>query len=293
MHDNDISKYYAEVSIPNDSQLFLVEGINGAGKSSFTRWITTRYSDAAPILTYRGKGVHPVDLLRTACFTEQELSLWIKLSMDALPLEKHNLFQERINQYVVQEHDIYLVPYLHVLDQIPHQKELMTKAFEKEIYDGHVSAKKYMHCIHDRWHSFARTEKTRSQECIHIFEAVTFQYPIMELLGFHNMDKAAILSFVNNLVTNMLDLRPVLFYIDVQDVANIIISTAKERPGWIHNYISWLSTTKIAKERNLDGLKGVIQFCEMRQEIERFIIDRLPITCIRIKRESTNDIISK
>jgi len=91
----------------------------------------------------------------------------------------------------------------------------------------------------------------------------------------------------------MLDLRPVLFYIDVQDVANIIISTAKERPGWIHNYISWLSTTKIAKERNLDGLKGVIQFCEMRQEIERFIIDRLPITCIRIKRESTNDIISK
>lgn len=269
-----------------NTHLLLVEGVNGAGKSTFVRNFIKNASPNIHCITWRGCGVHPVDLLHVAILSDSEYRNMINECKRQFSTELYAEIIRRVDCLVCKENDYYLIPYLSIFDGLPLPHDMIDKLRHKEIYDGNSSLANFQHWLEKRWSSFPnQVIRTGLSDSIHIFEAVTLQYPVMEMLGYHLMDAAAISEFVNRLVNHMIDLNPVLLYIDVPDTSAAIINAARERVGWLENYEAWLSSTPYAMRQGLSGLDGVIAFCEKRRMIESFVVDNLPIKHLTLFRE--------
>lgn len=280
-----IELYRGIKSIP-DTQLLLVEGVNGAGKSAFVRNLVRDAPLNLRYVTWRGCGVHPVDLLRVAILSGSEYENMISECKRCFTPEDFAEVNRRAACLVRKEDDYYLVPYMNLFDDLPLPHEMLEALWHKELYDGNSSLTTFQYWLDRRWYRFPKKVIERNHpNTIHIFEAVTLQYPVMEMLGYHLMGAGEISRFVNHLLSYVVDLNPVLLYIDVPDITSAVNNAARERIGWLANYEAWLSSTSYAKYHGLSGLEGVIAFCEERRMIETFIVDNLPIRHMTVMRE--------
>lgn len=263
--------------IDDDNALILVEGINGAGKSTFVEYLVNNLPSSQRIITHRGTGIHPVDLLRVALYSPYEYEEMLRECERLLPAEDYDKVMGRLRQYTVEERGMLLLPYLKVYEGCPAAAELCTKARRKELYDGNSTFAVYSEWIGSRWADFPRLAEAKWPQCKHVFEAVTFQYPIMELLGFYQMSPREIIAYIDSLIEKVAPMNPVLFYMEVPSVEAAIDCAARSRVRWLKRYGEWLSTTPYARSHCLSGIDGIVRFCEARYDIEHEILEHISI----------------
>lgn len=237
-------------------------------------------------VTWRGCGVHPVDLLRVAILSRSEYVRLIDECRQRLTAEIFAEVNRRTDRLVCKEDGYYLVPYLSLFDGLPVPHDMLEALWRMELYDGNGSLTDFQQWLNRRWSRFPKKAVEEGfSDALHIFEAVSLQYPVMEMLGYHLMEAKAISEFINQLLKHVLTLDPFLLYIDVSDTATAVINAARERVGWLPSYEAWLSSTPYAGCHGLSGLDGVIAFCEERRKIETYVVDHLPIKHLTVVRE--------
>lgn len=268
--------------LPPDTHLLFVEGINGSGKTTFVRNFIENNHQYERIITYRGKGIHPVDLSRTACFTENDFSNFL----DMLYLEGIQTPDQYVANYVTKEENYFLVDYLPVISKINDKSQSLDFAHSHELYDGFSTPEIFCSTHIKRWMRFGQRNFT--EDTLAIFEAVTMQYPLMELIAYKNLSKEQILSYIKSCVESVRSWNPLLIYLDVGNIEKNLLIISKERgqsSDWLENFKKWISHSPSFSFNDNDGITGVIEFLKRRREIEHYIMDHLDIPVRIITRE--------
>ena len=265
----------SDLKITQGNHLLLIEGVNGAGKSTYTREFVRKNQYHSRIYTYRGQGFHPVDLSRLARFSEMEYLSFQEMCMNVPEVDKETVLQS-IREHTCYSEHYYWVDYTRI-EIICRCRQALVYAHEHELYDGFCSVRDFMEAHLARWKKFPITVELGLDNRVHLFEGVFFQYPIMNLLGFYDIDKTAIAAYMNSLLSSVQSLSPYLVYLDVPNVEKTISAAALERPLWMEQYCSWLKNTRYAQANSISGQEGVIAFCKQRQEIEHYILDKISI----------------
>ena len=271
-----------EYILPPDIHLLLVEGLNGSGKTTYVRNFTEHCSQYEQIITYRGKGIHPVDLSRIAYFTEKDFNTFLgMLLQDGIPTP-----QKYIQNYILREGNYVLVNYLPITSNLNDKSNALVFAHSHELYDG-FSAPETFYDVHlKRWKQFGQTSFAKNT--LAIFEAVTLQYPLMELIAFQAKQKDQILSYVKACIESVMPLNPMLIYLDVRNIEKNVIAISKERNhthNWIVNFKKWLAHSPAFSSSGNDGISMVIEFMKKRREVEHYVINHLDIPVRIIIRE--------
>ena len=268
--------------MPPDIHLLLVEGLNGSGKTTYVRNFTEHCSQYERIITYRGKGIHPVDLSRVAYFTEQDFITFLgMLFQDGITNPK-----KYIENYILREGNYVLVNYLPIICNLNNKSNALVFAHSHELYDGFSAPEIFCDVHLKRWKQFGQTSFTKNT--LAIFEAVTLQYPLMELMAFHAKQKEQILSYVKACIESVMSLNPMLIYLDVRNIEKNIIAISEERNhthNWIVNFKKWLSHSPAFPSNDNDGISMVIEFMKKRREVEHYVINHLDIPVYIIARE--------
>ncbi len=268
--------------LPLDIHLLLVEGLNGAGKTTYIRNFTENCDQYERIITYRGKGIHPVDLSRIAYFTEKDFKTFLDiLFQDGIVSPK-----KYIEKYVLKEDDHILVNYLPIIGNLDDKSKAVDFARSHELYDGYATPEKFCDAHLNRWKQFGKT--SCSKNTLAIFEAVTLQYPLMELIAFQNKNKEQILSYIKACIESVISWNPMLIYLEVRDIEKNIMAVWKERKhtnNWLVNFKKWLSHSPNFVSDDNDGISMVIEFMKKRREVEHYVINHLDIPVCIITRE--------
>lgn len=271
-----------EYVLPPDTHLLLIEGLNGSGKTTYVRNFIEHCSQYERILTYRGKGIHPVDLSRIAYFTEKDFNtFWDMLYRDGITNP-----QKHIEDYTLREDNYILVNYLPITSDLNDKSNALVFAHSHELYDGFSTPEQFCNVHLKRWKRFGQTSFTN--DTLAIFEAVALQYPLMELIAFQAKPKEQILSYVKACIESVISWNPMLIYLDVKNIEKNIIAISEERNhshNWIVNFKKWLSHSPAFPSSDNDGITTVIEFMKKRREIEYYIINHLDIPVRIITRE--------
>ncbi len=263
-----------EYDIPSDTHLLFVEGINGAGKTTYVRNFIENNNQFDKIVTYRGKGIHPVDLSRVAYFTEKDFNVFLNMLFDAGVSEPENC----VTNYIQKENDHILVDYLPIIANLNDNAKIFTFAHSHEVYDGFSTVNTFCDAHLRRWSRFGQTNFISNS--LSIFEAVTLQYPLMELIAFQNSSQEQILSYVKQCIKSVENRNPMLIYMAVRNIEKNILFLSKERNGarcWIDDFKKWLSKSPVFCTNNGCEDALVIEFFKRRLEIEHYVISHLDI----------------
>ncbi len=284
--------YYIDKFINNNARdcLALIEGINGSGKSTLSsEFINRCINKNIRVKTYRGWTFHPVDLQHISVMSEREYVFFRSLCLHCCmtPLEWSSL-KSSIEENCIYRNNQYLIAYTKIKAMGSlNFKIAYDYAFRHELYNGFSNIENFQSMHLCNWNN-AAFQLADNSDTIHIFEAVFFQYPMMEFVGFHNIEKVKLLDYYRQIYDIILPLNPSIFYISVSDIDAAINRIAYERVGedmsWIDKCCLWFEHTSYAKHKNLSGIKGIIEFCKERQQIELEIIQKLNIPNYIIKR---------
>lgn len=272
-----------DYNIPPSCQLIMVEGINGAGKSTLTNSLKIgSLSRLRQVLDYSNLEIHPVDLQQVARLNHNQYDCFLTLVKNeclSLSYNRDEIFK-RIEKCTFEFEGYLWVAYLSAL---PTKKFVNSIRFahDCEIYDGGASLEEYRYLQLQRWRQFVHAA---SNDTISLFEANFFQYPLMEMIGFHLPSDQQIFDYYSEFINIIKPMGFHLFYLEVPNVARAIERAALERvhdrKGWIGRYTYWFDRTAFANKNNLSGVDGIIKFCQERQRIEKLIIDHFKdISC--------------
>ena len=88
-------------------------------------------------------------------------------------------------------------------------------------------------------------------------------------------------QYFNDLISTVLPLSPVLFYLSQTNVRETITRVAKQRVSeygsWIDALIQYMENTPYGRKHGINGFDDVIRTLEIRQQTELEIIRALPI----------------
>lgn len=253
----------------------MVEGINGAGKSTLIKSLKSANSAGnKKLLEFSSWHIHPVDLQRLARLDNNQYNFFIELVKN----ECHSLsgnWTETVNK--IENCTFWFEGYRWVayLSALSAKEYINSIAYAHihEIYDGGTSFEDFRYLQLQRWRQFVQAA---SPESVSLLEANFFQYPLMEMMGFHLLNEQQILDYYSEFVKIVEPMNLHLFYLEVPNVARAIEKAAlervHERRNWIYRYASWFNRTAFATTNNLSGVDGIIQFCRERQRIEKLII---------------------
>jgi len=254
------------------TQLILVEGISGSGKSTTAKQIEKLLIEQGKFVQCFNEGdLHPCDLAWHSCVPNDVYQDILKEFQDE---------QNLLKQYSMGGEDYTYVAYTK-LGLTP--KKLLHKKLESyEIYNGAVSLKVFKEHHLVRWKDFS---KQAQEDTIYIFECAFLQNHLVELILIYEMDDAFITDYILELLDTVKNLDPQLIYLSPVDVDWVISNAAEERKSenpdvwrdWIDMVIEYIENSKYGKAQQENGLALCLDFFKKRQALELEIIEQLPI----------------
>ena len=263
-------------NMQHSSKLILVEGIPGSGKTTITGKMEKWYHDnGVPIRLYNEGIANPIDLAWCA---------YVPLKQYHELLKKYESISDRIKERSVVEGDYVVVEYT----QVHRGKSFYDELQNYELYGGRVSDDRYFEITMSRWRAFGNSSPAE----LSIIESAFLQNTVMELLFYRCLDESVIISHANKLIEYVKDLNPIVIYLSPTDVRKTIQHIADERSSpngkWIDDMIAYCEKTQYAKRHNITGFDGVITMLEKRKQLERTILNSLPIRSIIIENRGND-----
>lgn len=187
-----------------------------------------------------------------------------------------SLIKDRTIYY---NHDAVL-PYMDLV-QNERSRPLGLELSKHDVYNGHLSFEKFSELHLQRWETFA-CEMKKSDE-IAIFDGILLQSPLFELMGYFDLTDKEILTYIQSLLCVLDDFCPIIYYIKVNNVEQILKNACRERVGsngkkdWEKGLLKWIENAPYCKKRNLRGTVGIADFFELRYVMDQYIIKNLPV----------------
>lgn len=235
---------------------YFVEGLQGAGKSTFVQMLSNKLTNYK---VFREGDYSPVELAWCAYVTEEEYRY---------VLSRYPSLNAEIKEKTVTEGERRIVCYTQILTDTPG----FHKDLERfEIYNGNLERESFEKVILER---FAKWDGEGQ-----IFECSIFQNIIENQLLYLRMTDAEILDFYQRLKEVLSDKPYKIIYLDVADIRDAIEVIRKERSDeegnelWFPLMIKYLEESPRGKEHGLTGLEGLLVHLEKRKALERRIID--------------------
>ena len=250
------------------SKLILVEGIPGSGKSTFAQKIADCYSTRGQKTNLYTEGdYHPADLAWNARLPLEELENI---------LAPYSVFRADIDKNTHIEDGYAIISYTHVTTGTPEFYKAME---DREVYDSRIPFPEFRELIHKRWLAFGTQAKAKDE--LTIFECAFLQNQVTELMLMQLADTETMKQYFNDLISTVLPLSPVLFYLSQTNVRETITRVAKQRVSeygsWIDALIQYMENTPYGRKHGINGFDDVIRILEIRQQTELEIIRALPI----------------
>lgn len=237
---------------------YFIEGLQGAGKSTFTNRLSGRLPDYT---VFREGDCSPVELAWCAYVTQGQY---------AAILEKYPALGKEIEEKTVTEGRHKIIPYTRILTDIPgFHKEL-----EKfEIYNGNLDRAAFEKVVFERFGKWTGEGQ--------IFECSVFQNIIENQMLYLMMTEDEILDFYRRL-RDVLAGKPYrIIYLDVEDIAAAIETIRRERSDdegnelWFPLMLKYLQESPYGKAHALSGMAGLLCHLERRRALERRMIDEI------------------
>jgi len=260
------------------TQLILVEGIPGSGKTSaaqfIAEWLETRGFESA--LYLEGDWSHPADFESVACLNQREYQeLLAQFPQYAAFLEQHVTIKD--SDYFYSYHQIEYensgqIPSI-VIDTLAHY----------DIYE--LPLIKFRRLLLQRWQSFA--DLASQENRIYIFECCFLQNPLTMYLGRNAESIADSQTFVLEIAESIRNLNPYLVYLNPGNVGTALQRVAKTRPPeWLDFVIAYHTQQGYGKSHGWQGFEGLVKFYEMRQRVELELLTQLPFPVLSVQHSN-------
>lgn len=256
------------------TKLVMIEGIMGSGKTSTAQHITDRLraQGRTADLFLEGDLDHPADYDRVACLTHDAYQSLC---------EQHPDCAAALQQAVTREGDDWLVPYGKLDQQIP--PSLTHKLQQFDIYDG-IDLVNHSRLLQASWSQFA--ERAVDRDVTTVLECCFLQNPMCAFLAKHDAGIEATAHHVLRLAELIEPLHPLLFYYYQPDVRKTVERVCAERPkAWLDFVIQYHTEQEYGNAHRLHGFDGLIEFLQMRQEVELEICKRLPFETVILEND--------
>lgn len=234
---------------------YFVEGLQGAGKSTFVRLLSDKLKDYQ---VFHEGDYSPVELAWCAWVTEEQY---------AGVLKEYPSLEEEIREKTAVEGMHRIIRYTQILAEIPDFYKSMEKY---EIYNGNLDREPFEHVILERFGNW----NGKGQ----IFECSVFQNIITNQMLYFRMTEEEILDFYKKL-KDVLAKKPYrIVYLDMEDIAGGIEVIRKERSDengnelWFPLMVRYLEESPYGKEHALKGLDGLLSHLGKRRDLEHRVI---------------------
>lgn len=242
------------------SQLILIEGIPGSGKTTTARFVNDWLEQQGyhPNLFLEGDWNHPADYESVACLNDHEYTdIRIQFPDHVGFLAQHvsTINGEWFFKYRQMQHEY--------KGQMP--VGLCEALARFDIYA--LPADKHCQLLLQRWQQFAK--KAATEESIYVFECCFLQNPLTTLLAQHNLPDTVVRQHIWTLTETVTKLQPKVVYLARMDVRETLENIRRERPQEWADFVTWyLTEQEYGKAHGLVGFDGVIDFYTMRQSYE-------------------------
>ncbi|KAA8787241.1 hypothetical protein EC604_25750 [Paenibacillus amylolyticus] len=257
-------------------KLILIEGIPGFGKTTTAQLVHEILTDMniKTQLYLEGNLDHPADYDGVACFKKKEY--------DEL-LNNHEKFRDLLNNCIINEGNHYFLEYQKMINEgatkIPN--ELLDVILKNDVYELTLDYNKEL--ITERWKQF--TKRALNGSDTYIFDCCFMQNPItigMIKYGAMNED---VTSYIRELEKIVEGLKPLLIYVEQNDLEHSFRKAFKERPKeWSEGFIEYYTNQGYGKKFGYIGLEGTLQVLKARRELEKDIFNN-----INIAKETANN----
>ncbi len=256
----------------SESQLILIEGVPGSGKTTTARFVNDWLEQQGyhPTLFLEGDWNHPADYESVACLSDHEYT-----DLQA-QFPAHIGF---LAQHVSRKNGDWFFKYRQMQHEYQEQMpvELCEALAKFEIYA--LPAEKHCELLLQRWQQFAQQAAT--EETVYVFECCFLQNPLTTLLAHHNLPDKAVRQHIGALTEAAVELQPKLIYLAQMDVRATLENIRHERPQEWADFVIWyLTEQEYGKTHGLSGYDGVIDFYTMRQAYELELLNTMPISSV-------------
>jgi len=249
------------------SKLFILEGIPGSGKSTFSNRLKQDLEKSGyRVIQFNEGDLHPIDL--------SWISIVPKEKFEQL-LIKYKPYQDEIIKNSREEQNSVLTSYTKV--KIDSKDISFFQDFSKyEIYkfnDLNIFLNEHLKL-------YRRFNNEHQENTVYIFECVFLQNHINELILKYGLELENIKNYLNTLNKELSLIKPQVLYIKQKNIEDTIkrISVKRSsvnplRKDWIDFVVEYFESTRYFKSFGYRGKKGVINYFIYRQNLELAILN--------------------
>lgn len=240
------------------TQLIMIEGIPGSGKTTIARFVKTILdgNNLKSSLYNEGDLNHPADFESVACLTDTEYNHLIS---------KYD--KELFDKFLIKKGNDNFISYGKMKREVPNviDDKIFEAVSKYDIYN--LPLEQYSKLCKEKWQSFA--SKAQETDVISVFECCFLQNPLTLMLARHNADKSYIKNYINELVEIIKNLNPLLIFLFQDDVKKTFDRVIPERPKeWLDFVIEYITKQEYGKANNINGFEGMVKFYEVLRSFE-------------------------
>lgn len=262
------------------TKLIIVEGLPGAGKSTTAKMVydILKEKGISTELFAEGNYNHPADFDGVAYLNNEDFSI----------LEKtHALSKDILHKVKIKFHNGYLIPYRKAMEEqkIFFEEELLKAITKNDIYE--LPLELHRELIVRSWSDFVNNHI--NEDKVLVFECCFIQNPVTVTMIKNNSSKAVTGSYINSLANTIEALKPVLIYVEQQDIKVSFNKAVTERPKeWFEGFTEYYTKQGYGLTNNLNGLEGVLQVLEARRKLENEVYNSLELVKYKIDNSEFN-----
>lgn len=250
-------------------KLILIEGLPGSGKTTTAGLVYELLTEMnlSAQLFQEGNGEHPADYEGVACFNRAELAeLW----------SSQPKYRDLLSERLIKQGDLYFLEYLKVRQELgpDFPDELLEAVFSHDIYELPLDRNREL--ITERWKTFA--ENALNGPDTYVFDCCFIQNPVTVGMIKYGAGKEDVKSYVAGLAAITGPLKPLLIYVEQNDLGVSFRKAVKERPKeWSDGFIDYYTNQGFGAQQGYHGLEGALQVLKARRELEEEIVNGLTL----------------
>ncbi|HEY8889198.1 MAG TPA: hypothetical protein VIM70_02915 [Clostridium sp.] len=262
------------------TKLIIVEGLPGSGKSTTAQIVydILKYKGINTELYCEGNYNHPADFDGVAYFSSKDFNVL---------QQAHSVSKDVLDKIKIKYYHGYLIPYRKAIEeqQMSFEDELFNDITKNDIYE--LPIKIHTELILSRWNDFVNNYL--NEDKVVIFECCFIQNPVTVSMVKNNSSKDVTMSYINSLAEKIVPLKPVLIYVEQEDIKasfnRVVCERSKE---WFEGFKDYYTNQGYGLSNNLKELDGVIQVLEARSRLERDAYDSLELVKYKVNNSTFN-----
>ncbi|MFB5189276.1 hypothetical protein [Alicyclobacillus fastidiosus] len=261
-----------------NTNLIIVEGIPGSGKSSTASFIA-EYLQSQGVqceLYDEGDLDHPADCESMAYFTREQFDELVVTYVE---------YEDTLRSALLANGKHIFLSYGKLATDSDLPEELITAISKFDVYE--LPSDEYCDVILQRWEQFSAKQANRNT--VVIFECCYLQNALTQLFVRNGEDPEYISRHILNVSRAIERLDPILVYLNPLDVNETINKVSKERlHEWLDFVVCSHTEQGYGRTRGLNGTDGYVEVLEARRSLELDILQTLPINVVKIDNPQSN-----